>query len=159
MTSRNVRTRAREPRGASRRRRAPELSDILTLETLPTPWRGFMSARHWLSHQPSSTQAVAQAWIDELARRHPAVLTAPLPRREIGASVVVRAAALAPRACRGVHAFTTTSAAPREQVLDLLRHLFTRYPVPPWTLSTLLSPSSLTAPSSCGTRRSRLARR
>jgi hypothetical protein len=148
MTSRSLRTRAREPRGASRRRRAPDLTDLLTLETLPTPWRGFAAARHWLWHQPATTQAVAQAWIDELARRHPALLTAPLHRREIGASVVVRAAALAPRACRGMHAFTTTSAAPREQVLELLRHLFARYPVPLWTLTTLLSPSSLTSSSS-----------
>lgn len=149
MTSRSLRSRRREPRGPARRRRLPaQLHELLDVEVLPTPWRGFLPARHWLAQQPASTQALARELVVALSRRAPDLLTAPLPRKEIGACVVVRAASLLHRACRSLHTFSTTSEQPRQQVVDLLLHLFVKFPVPPWTLTTLLSPTALATKSS-----------
>ncbi len=146
MTSRSLRSRGREPRGAPVQRRLPsQLHEILDVDVLPTAWRGFSPARHWLRQQPASTQSLARELVVTLARRHPELLTAPLPRKEIGACVVVRAASLLHRACRSLHTFSTTAEQPREQVIDLLRHLFVKFPVPSWTLTTLLSPTALSS--------------
>jgi hypothetical protein len=112
---------------------------------LPSPVGGFALARGWLSHQDVHTRDVASSWLTVLADECPALLLAQTHRKEIGASVVVRAALHAARAIRDVRDFRPMKDDGRAQLDELLVHLFQRWPVPAWVTATMILPGSALA--------------
>ncbi|MDP2340790.1 MAG: PcfJ domain-containing protein [Deltaproteobacteria bacterium] len=152
MSSRSIRARSREPRGARRRARAPRptvlldaLLDWRSAGHLPSAVAGFTVARGWLSHQDVQTRDNATAWLQVLVDECPDLLLASTHRKEIGASVVVRAALHASRAIRDVRDFRPAKECGRAQLDELLVHLFQRWPVPAWVTATMILPGAVLA--------------
>jgi hypothetical protein len=145
----NLTHRNREPRGARRRARIAQQSSLVAVLTacprdrvaLPTPVRGFAPAREWLVAQPAYVRDAARAWLHELADVRPDLLTTRTHRNEIGASVVVRAAAHCDRALASPASFTGT-AHTRAGIAQLLRHMFARYAAPTWLVSSMMLPGT-----------------
>jgi hypothetical protein len=117
-----------------------------TERALPPPVGGFERARAWLAEQPLDVAHVARRWLHALADRAPHMVLARTSRGEIGASVIVRAASMAPFAINdGAHTNMReeeegwrAQGRGRRALESWLLRTFTVYPVPRWVIAATM---------------------